>query len=288
MSFLSINNISYTYPPVNGEIETDENGNPILPKPIFDYFTADLPGTFTSLIGPNGSGKSTFMLLAAGRIKPQQGNITLFDLDIANISEEERNKAASFIYQNMEFEQDDPVEDLLKQVYENGYHSDEKKANPDFYNEVIKVFELENVLNHKLTGISKGEIQRVLLAFSILYGSKSIFMDEPMFAMEDRQKHSAMAFIKKYSQENNVPVFIAMHELDLSRKYADNVLLFYPDRNMDLGTPEEVLTDEALEKAYGVPASQLRNTERLTRSQMIEATRVEKEMEEKLNEVLDK
>ena len=105
MSFLSINNISYTYPPVGGEIETDDDGNPIIPKPIFDYFSADLPiseNSFTSLIGPNGSGKSTFMLLAAGRIKPQQGNITLFDLDIANISEEKRNEAASFIYQNME------------------------------------------------------------------------------------------------------------------------------------------------------------------------------------------
>ena len=52
--------------------------------------------------------------------------------------------------------------------------------------------------------------------------------------------------IKKYSKENNVPVFIAMHELDLSRKYADNVLLFYPDRRIDFGTPEEVLTKDAL------------------------------------------
>ena len=275
MSFLSINNISYTYPPVGGEIETDDDGNPIIPKPIFDYFSADLPiskNSFTSLIGPNGSGKSTFMLLAAGRIKPQQGNITLFDLDIANLPEEKRNEAASFVYQNMEFEQDDPVEDLLKQVFENGFHSAGKKANPDFYNEVIKVFELENVLNHKLTGISKGEIQRVLLAFSVLYGSKSIFMDEPMFAMEDRQKHSAMAYIKKYSKENNVPVFIAMHELDLSRKYADNVLLFYPDRRIDFGTPEEVLTKDALEEAYGVPAAMLRDTENLNRNALKEAS----------------
>ena len=253
MSFLSINNISYTYPPVGGEFETDDNGNPIIPKPIFDYFSADLPispNSFTSLIGPNGSGKSTFMLLAAGRIKPQQGNITLFGLDIANIPEEDRNEAASFVYQNMEFEQDDPVEDLLKQVFENGFHSEEKKANSDFYNEV----------------------QRVLLAFSVLYGSKSIFMDEPMFAMEDRQKHSAMAFIKKYSKENNVPVFIAMHELDLSRKYADNVLLFYPDRRIDFGTPDEVLTKDALEEAYGVPAAMLRDTETLNRNALKEAS----------------
>ena len=151
------------------------------------------------------------------------------------------------------------------------YAKDGRKTNLT-ETEVIKVFELENVLNHKLTGISKGEIQRVLLAFSILYGSKSIFMDEPMFAMEDRQKHSAMAFIKKYSKENNVPVFIAMHELDLSKKYADNVLLFYPDRRMDYGTPEEVLTKEALEEAYGVPAAMLRDTENLNRNALKEAS----------------
>jgi iron complex transport system ATP-binding protein len=97
-------------------------------------------------------------------------------------------------------------------------------------------------------------------------------MDEPMFAMEDRQKHSAMAFIKKYSKENNVPIFIAMHELDLSKKYADNVLLFYPDRRMDYGTPEEVLTKEALEDAYGVPAAMLRDTENLNRNALKEAS----------------
>ena len=78
--------------------------------------------------------------------------------------------------------------------------------------------------------------------------------------------------IKKYSKENNVPVFIAMHELDLSKKYADNVLLFYPDRRMDYGTPEEVLTKEALEEAYGVPAAMLRDTENLNRNALKEAS----------------
>ncbi|MEE0998237.1 MAG: ABC transporter ATP-binding protein, partial [Treponemataceae bacterium] len=77
---------------------------------------------------------------------------------------------------------------------------------------------------------------------------------------------------KKYSKENNVPVFIAMHELDLSRKYADNVLLFYPDRRIDFGTPEEVLTKDALEEAYGVPAAMLRDTENLNRNALKEAS----------------
>ena len=61
-----------------------------------------------------------------------------------------------------------------------------------------------------------------------------------------------------------------MHELDLTRKYAELVLLMYPNHDMDLGTPDEVLTNEDLEKAYGVPASMLKSGEEYTRTHLKE------------------
>lgn len=277
MDFLTFDNVSFTYPLLGDEIETDEEGKPILPSPVFDYFSASLPGGFTSLIGPNASGKSTFMLLAGGRVKAQQGRVLLFGEDIASVDEERRGRLASFIYQNMEFEQDDPVKSLLEQVQAAGSLAGGSVGTgaglkgQAFFDQVVSVFELEAILDSKLSGISKGEMQRVLMAFSVLYGSKSIFMDEPMFAMEDRQKHKAMEFLRDYSQKRGIPIYIAMHELELSRKYAENVLLFYPNRDMDFGSPEEVLTKEALEKAYGVPAALLRETEELNRKSLKEA-----------------
>ena len=277
MDFLTFDNVSFTYPLQGDEIETDENGKPILPSPVFDYFTASLPSGFTSLIGPNASGKSTFMLLAGGRVKPQQGKVLLFGKDIAALNEIERNNYASFIYQNMEFEQDDAVKALLEQVQTAGATRDAAQkqgvSSPALptLSDVISVFELEKILDRKLNGISKGEMQRVLMAFAVLYGSKSIFMDEPMFAMEDAQKHKAMEYLRDYSIKNKIPIFIAMHELDLSRKYAENVLLFYPNRDIDFGTPDEVLTNESLEKAYGVPVALLRETEALNRKSLNEA-----------------
>lgn len=309
--FLEFIDVNFTYPPVE---EYDENGEVILQesKPVFDHFTAELPAGFVSLVGPNASGKSTLMMLASGRLCPSAGMIKLFETDTREFfpiirvtkteqgetqeiaqprrTEEEKNILASVIYQNMEFETTEKVEELLKQVYFNGEFkgcSPSKFEKEDIFEKVIEVFELKEILEHSISGISKGELQRTLLAFSVLYGSKSIFMDEPLFAMEYPQKEKALAFLVDYSKKMDVSIYISMHELELSKKFAPLVLLFYPDRNMDLGTPDEVLTDEALEKAYGVPASQLRNTERLTRSQMIEATRVEKEMEAKLKEVLD-
>lgn len=300
--FIQFSNTTYTYPVLSWEI--DDAGNPIMQKPVFQNFTANLQGEFVSLVGPNASGKSTLMLLASGRLCPQEGSIKLFGedtkqfftpqefdtgkgfnitLDVANPqTETKKNLLASFVYQNMEFQTDDKVGFLLENVFANGGYGEgasilntqHPTIQKDFFDQVIKVAQLDSVLNKKLNGISKGETQRVLYAFSLLYGSRSIFMDEPFFAMEPKQKESVLDFLRNYSIEQNIPVYISMHELDLSKKYAQKILLFYPNRDLDYGSPEEVLTKEALEKSYGVPVAMLKDAESLTRKNIVEKSKI--------------
>lgn len=263
------NNVTFTYPIVEGDLDAD--GKQILPKPIFQNFSGAIPGGFTSLVGPNGTGKSTFMLLASGRLIPQTGSCTLYGQNVSAMGQEQKNLLASVIYQNMEFESQDQVQYLLSTVYSSGNFKAKAKgirSDCDLLDEVIEVFQLQRLLNHGLTQLSKGEIQRVLLAFSLLYGSASVFMDEPLFAMEQSQKESSLEYLKEFSEKTGTDIYISMHELDLTRKYAQNVLLFYPNRDIDLGTPEEVMTNEALEKAYGVPVTMLKNKEDMTREEL--------------------
>lgn len=269
MEFLEFNDVTFTYPPVEGDL--DENGKQIEPKPVFEHFSAQLPKGFVSFVGQNGCGKSTLMLLASGRLSPTGGTVSLLGQNPANLPEEEKNLLASVIYQNMEFDTEDKVSELLSFVYQNGALKGKAKAirdtteGGDLLGEVIDVFELKNVLEHPLTKLSKGEIQRVLLAFGILYGSASLFMDEPLFAMENYQKENALAYLKEFVHKTGTTIYISMHELDLTKKYADTVLLFYPNRDMALGTPEEVLTRDEVEKAYGVPYAMLKDHENLSR-----------------------
>ena len=266
MNFIEFNDVSFTYPAVEGDL--DENGKQIVPAPIYDHFSGTLPGGFTSIIGPNGCGKSTLMLIASGRIIPQNGKVLVAGKDIASLDENQKNLLASIIYQNMEFESTEKVEELLSFVYKNGALKGNAKAinsDRDLFAEVVDVFELAPVMNHGLTEISKGENQRVLLAFSILYGSASIFMDEPLFAMEFYQKENALQYLKDFSKKTGTAIYISMHELELTRKYAENVLLIHPNRDMSLGTPEEVMTNDELEKAYGIPVVMLKHNENMTR-----------------------
>ncbi|HAO30429.1 MAG TPA: ABC transporter [Treponema sp.] len=259
MDCITFENVSFTYP----ESETK--------TPVFSHFTGTIPAGFTSLVGPNGTGKTTFMMLASGRLLPQEGCCMLFGKNPALLAEEQKNLLASVIYQNMEFESTEKVEQLLTHVYTSGNYKGKAKAirsSQDLFGEVLDVFEIKNVLGHGLTQLSKGEIQRVLLAFSILYGSASIFMDEPMFAMEGKQKKSSLKYLREFSDATKTPIYISMHELELTREFAQQVLLFYPNRDIDLGSPEEVMTNEALEKAYGVPASMLSHSESMTREEL--------------------
>ena len=274
MNFIEFNDVSFTYPAVEGDLDAD--GKPIEPRAVFEHFTAQFPSGFISLVGPNGSGKSTFMLLASGRLVPTTGKVLMMGKDIAMMTGEAKNMRASVIYQNMEFETEDKVRDLLTQVYRSGTLQGKASGilgNDDLLKEVIEVFELEGVLDHTLTGISKGEIQRTLLAFSILYGSTSVFMDEPLFAMEYPQKEKALSYLRDYCKKTGTTIYISMHELDLTKRFAEKVLLFYPNRDMSFGTPDEVLTDEDLEKAYGLPVEMLKKGEEYTRRDLTDTAK---------------
>lgn len=285
---IRFHDISFVWPdPDTGEIATNADGTPV--KPVFDAFTADIPPGFISLTGPNGAGKSTFLLLAGARIMPTKGRVELLGRNTRILSgvwaddsgkpgmgltaegEHQRNLACSFIYQNMEFETDESdtsvIGNLLEYVFVNGGHLSKDEQ---FFRDVLEAFELESLRSRRLSALSKGETQRVLLAFSALYGSRVIMMDEPVFAMEMRQKERALEFFGDMYRRSGVSILVSLHEMFLTRKYADTVMLFYPDRRIDLGTPEEVLVPEALESAYGVPVAMLHDAERLGRSILLE------------------
>jgi len=287
-SLIRFSDVTFAWPdPETGLMDRFDDGS--LKNPVFDSFSAEIPGGLISLTGPNGSGKSTFMLLAGARIMPVRGSIKLADRDTRVLSgvwaddsgtrgtglspevEHERNLICSFIYQNMEFETEandvTTVGSMLEFVFLNGGHAGRDER---FLKETISAFELEALRSRKIDALSKGEIQRVLLGFSALYGSKVIMMDEPIFALEQQQKEKALDFFKNLNRETGVSVIVSLHELSLTRSFADTVLLFYPDRRIDMGSPEEVLTEQALEEAYGVPAGMLYDSEKLARSVLLE------------------
>jgi len=253
LPMIEFDNISFSYP---------EDGSP-----VFHKLKLSLPDGVVSLIGQNGTGKTTLLLLGGGRLLPAEGKVMLDGKDTCEFkNEKERDKHAAFIYQNMEFETKEDIGTLLEFVYEHGYHPQQNK---DFVPELIKIFELSKTLNKHTQEISKGELQRVIMAFSLLYGTPVIMMDEPIFALEEYQKHRALEYICDYAKRKQLNIYFSLHELDLTKKYSDYIVLFYKNTPPVVGPTEELFKPEIIEKAYEVPFHMLKAKETLFRDALI-------------------
>ena len=250
---IEFKDVTYTYP----EAEA----------PVFEELTLTIPDGIVSCIGQNGTGKSTLLLLASGRLLPDTGDVFIDGENTKSFkTEEARAKYAAFIYQNMEFETEEPIGDLLTYVFENGFHQTKDAI---FIDQLIEVFELSECLTKKTQELSKGELQRTILAFSLLYGSTNIFMDEPMFAMEDRQKTQSLEFLTNYAKKDSYSLYYSIHELALSEKYSDTLILFSKKDIPRIGPTKELFTRKTIEEAYDVPFDMLKKKETLFRDSLI-------------------
>ncbi|MDA3957355.1 ATP-binding cassette domain-containing protein [Oceanispirochaeta sp.] len=241
-------------------------------RPVFSDLNLNLPSGMTTLVGQNGTGKSTFLHLAGGRLIPDSGTVTVNDLDTDQMTDEEsRNHLISFIYQNMEFETDEKIGDLLPFVFDQGSHEDDS-----IINEIVSALELTDCLGRKYQENSKGDMQKISIAFSLLFGSPYIMMDEPVFAMEHRWKEAILDYLKDYTQKNGNSLYYSIHELDLSLKYSDNAILFNKDHSLIMGPASNVLKREYLEEAYQVPMKLLYQRENLFREHLEKPVNINK------------
>jgi iron complex transport system ATP-binding protein len=240
---------------------------------VFSDLSCELPAGPVALVGQNGTGKSTLMLLASGIAVPSDGAVFLDGVDTAELQDPAlRQRHVSLIHQNMEFESEADIGSLLHFVVDNGFH--EQRAEPAFrgrlIDELVAVLELEPVLAKRTTQVSKGELQRTLIAFCVLYGSRTLMMDEPVFALEEQQKHKVMAYLLDYTTRNELSWYFSVHELQLSAAYSRNCVLFDKSLAPAVGSTEDMHQRGRLEVAYQVPYEFLKRREALYRAALIQ------------------
>jgi iron complex transport system ATP-binding protein len=237
-------------------------------KPLFSDLSLTLPRGVVSLVGQNGTGKSTLLLLAGAVLLPGSGRVLVNGIDTRELrDEEERHRHVSFIYQNMEFETEEPIGEVLGAVHEGGFL---EEKDPAFVSSLVEVFELSRCLDRPLQKLSKGELQRAILAFSLLYGSRILIMDEPVFALEERHKHRALEFLTAHAASRGLSIYYSAHELELSERYSEHILLSRKQGPPVLGTTAEMFVKERLEDAYQVPMSMLKARELIYRKVLVE------------------
>ena len=167
---------------------------------------------FYAIVGGNGVGKSTALSVISKINKPYRGKV--FINDDTKVAVMPQNPQSLFLKKSVLEELYDAVFDVEK----------EKRKNEIEY--VIKLCELDNLLENHPYDLSGGEQQRVALAKMLLRKPDLLMLDEPTKGLDACFKRK-LATILKSLQKNGMTVLMVTHDIEFCAEYADICAMFF-------------------------------------------------------------
>lgn len=217
---------------------------------ILENISFSIPqGSTTAIIGPNGAGKSILVKSILRLIPKSGGEVKIFGTD-----HKQYRKVAplvSYIPQYLDFDRDFPltVEGLftLKSGRPLGMTTVERERMKD----LLHLVGMADHIHKKISVLSGGQLQRTLIAYSLMDHPKLLFMDEPSAGIDVHGQETIYSLLKRIQEEEHITMVLVSHELDIVMQYASQVLCLNKEL-LCAGIPKKVLTNEILERMYGV------------------------------------
>ncbi|MBN1785651.1 MAG: heme ABC transporter ATP-binding protein [Candidatus Methanofastidiosa archaeon] len=231
----------------------------------FGYFTKNVlknisftarSGEVFGIVGPNGSGKTTLLKCLRMALVPKRGKIKLDGEDITKWDRTEIAKYFGVVPQNTNISFPFTVLEIVMmgRIPHLGRMQSEGKEDIEIVKRAMKLTAISDLYYRYASNLSGGEVQRVIIARALAQQPKILLLDEPTSNLDINHQFETMKLIRYLAKKENMIVVIISHDLNLSMRYCDNLLLLDGGKVFSAGRPEDVLTSENIRKVYGVEA----------------------------------
>jgi iron complex transport system ATP-binding protein len=209
-------------------------------------------GEMLFIIGPNGSGKSTLLKCLNGILKPR-GSVYIGMRELNKLPRGEIAKWIGYVPQRGEINHLTVFDTILLgrkphikwSVSEN---------DTEVVKRIIKLLDLEDLSFRRLTELSGGELQKVIIARALAQEPKILLLDEPTNNLDLKNQIEVMRILRKVVRERGISAVITMHDLNIASLYADRIIMLKDGEIVSVGGVE-VLNSENIEKVYGIKVS---------------------------------
>ena len=211
------------------------------------------PGEMMGLIGPNGCGKSTVIKALSHIISPYSGKILLDGQDIKKIQRRDLSRLLAVVPQipllPSAFTAFEIV--LMGQYPHLGLFQYEGPKELAIAWQAMKKTDTQSLAERRVSELSGGEIQSLLIARALAQETKAILLDEPTANLDIGRQVEILDLLKGLCRDNNLAVLAALHDLNLAIQYCDRLVLINNGQIHVEGTPTEVITAENIATVYG-------------------------------------
>jgi len=211
--------------------------------------------TCTALIGPNGGGKTTLLRLAAGLLRPSSGRILFEGAELADLTRRDVARRIALVPQHLVI----PFSFTVQQIVEQGrtpyvgawggLKARDRKA----VERAIELTSIGSLRNRIYNELSGGERQRVKIALGLAQEPELLLLDEPTQNLDFGRLMELMALIRMLHREG-LDILAAVHDLALIQDTFSSVILINLLEPLLIGSPEDVLRPDILERAFRCPA----------------------------------
>lgn len=220
------------------------------------------PGKLTAVIGPNGAGKSTLLQVAAGLLKPDTGAAFLDEADVFALGRQALARKRAYLPQRAAVDWPITVErvvalGLLPQLP--AFGGLPATLAPAIDRALVDC-DVADLRDRQATTLSGGELARVMLARAIVGDPELLIVDEPTADLDPRHGIDAARRLRARADAGRT-VVMAIHDLDLAVRFADEIVAVRDGAVLAAGPAVETMTEAMLADLYDVRVRVLRDAD---------------------------
>jgi iron complex transport system ATP-binding protein len=236
--FLDVKNISFSY--------NDEE--------IFSDISFSIgKGEVLCILGPNGTGKTTLIKCINGLHEIDSGEILINGTNMKKLSFREISKHIGYIpqshVQSFPFKVFDVV--LMGRAPYLNLTDSPKEEDKKIAMDALKTLGIEDLKDKEYTNLSGGERQLVFLARVICQKPDVLILDEPTSHLDFGNQIKLLEIIDNLAK-SGLSIIMSSHFPDHAFLSSTKVAIMKDKRFIDFGTPDDVVTEENLKKAYSI------------------------------------
>lgn len=190
-------------------------------------------GEIFGFLGPSGSGKTTTIKILTGQLMPTEGTATVFGGPLSNIKKPEYRQRFGVLTDNS------GLYGRLT-IYEN------LKLYCELYG--VPLAEIDKVLGtvnlkadqkKKISTLSKGMTQRVLLARALIHSPELLFLDEPTSALDPVNTRHIYKGLRALNDKGTT-IFLTTHDMEEADTLCDRVAFLNTGKIQLLDAPDKL------------------------------------------------
>ncbi|MCY3969724.1 MAG: ABC transporter ATP-binding protein [Acidobacteria bacterium] len=213
------------------------------------------PAMLTSVVGPNGAGKSTLLKLLSGTWRLTEGRALLGGFDLAGLPRRQAARRVAYVPQSVRPSFEFTVREFVtlgRYPHENRLFGT-RSADRDWIDRCLDDTDVLGLSERRVTTLSGGELQRVLMARCLATEAEVLLLDEPTSNLDLAHGLDLLGLARGLVDVGR-SVVLVLHDLNAAARFADRVAVLDGGALVAEGPPAEVLEPDLVRRVFQVEA----------------------------------